>query len=353
MQLDLWYIQGESFHFGRHGMGQEESSIRFPSDSLFAALIARMAVLYGSDAVDQFVRPFKAGQPPFVLSSALPRAGDVLFFPPPQYRPDADESARKDGPGPKRLKRIKYVSQGVFQKLLGAETMAHLWDDLEKVDNNQLLLTSTELSSLPKSLREERNFWTFERRPHAALGRSTPNAQIFHTGRTVFNHDCGLWFGVRWFDPSPDMKARLETIFRELGDAGLGGERSRGYGKCCIALKRQLNLPDSTDNAPWLTLSRYLPKNSEETVQALKNKQASYRVETVQGWVNSPGQAKAQRRRTINVLTEGSVLGPVTSDVPGQMVDVRPHYDGQAHLDHPVWRNGFALAVGLTKEAAA
>ena len=90
MQLELWQITGEGFHFGRHGLEQEESGVHFPSDSLFAALVARMVALFGSTEVEEFGKAFLNGKPYFVLSSAFPRAGDVLFFPVPLRRQPLD-----------------------------------------------------------------------------------------------------------------------------------------------------------------------------------------------------------------------------------------------------------------------
>ncbi len=45
MQLESWTITGNGFHFGKHGLGQEQTYITMPSDSLFAALVSRMACM--------------------------------------------------------------------------------------------------------------------------------------------------------------------------------------------------------------------------------------------------------------------------------------------------------------------
>src|SRR5262245_2044132 len=83
MRVEVWKISGPSgFHFGRHGLGQEETLANMPSDSLFAALINRLALTAGAD-VEAFMKPFKDNDPPFVLSSTFPFAGAVLFFPVP------------------------------------------------------------------------------------------------------------------------------------------------------------------------------------------------------------------------------------------------------------------------------
>jgi hypothetical protein len=81
-------------------------------------------------------------------------------------------------------------------------------------------------------------------------------------------------------------------------------------------------------------------------MRAFEHPQAAYVVENVGGWVYSPTD-KNQRRRTVNVLAEGAVLGHTGRSMPGDVVDVQPDYDGKRPLGHAVWRSGLALAVGL------
>ena len=344
MQIEIWHVTGDSFHFGRHGLQQEESGAHMPSDSLFAALVARLAEIQGDDAVRAFGAPFLAGKPPFILSSAFPRAGTVLFFPPPLKHTPPDRSLA-DGPRPKDLKRVQFVSEGVFRRLLAGEQLAGMWAAVGKLHKSKVIYLPEEAAKLPAQVREGENIWKIERRSQVAIGRAVQNSQLYHTGRTVFHEDCGLWFGIRWLHPSADLRALIQMTFQELGDAGLGGERSRGYGTCQIEAKGSLELPEATSETLWITLSRYLPQDQAEA-HALLHEHAAFALETVRGWVTSPDNA-AQRRRAVNMLVEGSVLGPLPTQHPGQMVDVQPDYNGTRPLTHPVWRNGLALSVGL------
>ena len=95
-----------------------------------------------------------------------------------------------------------------------------------------------------------------------------------------------------------------------------------------------------------MTLSRYLPK--EDEVSALGHDSTAYSIKAVGGWVDSPTNM-GQRRKLVNLIEEGSVIGEKPPrDVPGQMVDVQPTYrSGSKPLGHEVYRNGFALAVGM------
>jgi hypothetical protein len=57
---------------------------------------------------------------------------------------------------------------------------------------------------------------------------------------------------------------------------------------------------------------------------------------------------RGQRRRPVNLMTEGSVFGPLDCAAPGRIVDVRPSYEGNPDpLRHAVYRCGIALAVSL------
>ena len=108
MQIQTCSIKGRRFHFGLHGMGQEETASSMSSDSLFAALVARLARSQGAQVVQEFMVPFLEGKPPFVLTSTFPLAGNVRFFPPPltSRRP----SGKSNG-DTKDLKRVDFVSE--------------------------------------------------------------------------------------------------------------------------------------------------------------------------------------------------------------------------------------------------
>ena len=345
MKMDIWHITGGGFHFGRHGLEREDSGVHFPSDSLFAAVVARLAVLYGDEVVKAFGAPFCEGKPPFVLTSAFPRAGDLKFFPPPLRR-RANSGGKEDGPRPKDLKRVQFVSEGIFHKMLAGHSLVEMLAETLKLQGKEVLYLPGEANSLPGVIRSGiEPIWVVGRRPHVKIGRRTQKSALFHIGRTAFAQECGLWFGVRWIDPQAEFIQHFGAALLELGDAGLGGDRSRGYGSCDIEKTGELELPPKSPDRHWITLGRYLPKDQGET-RSMMAGNAAYSIEKVHGWVTSPVNA-AQRRRAVNMLVEGSVLGPLENDPPGQMVDVQPDYDGNRPLQHPVWRNGYALAVGM------
>jgi CRISPR-associated protein Csm4 len=342
MNLETWEISGDGFHFGQHGLGQEETAVHWSSDRLWAALMARLAEQRGGAKVQRLADALREPQPPVAFSSLMLRVGKVRFFPAPM-RPPAENL--RQGVRPKDLKKLKWLSEEVFRQAIGGARL----DDLLSANCKHagLLMTKEELDSLPRSNQPGREkmpaerLWAVERRPRVAVSRVERQSQIFHTGRVTFAPGAGLWLAACWWDES--WKTSLTAALEDLAVSGLGGERSGGFGAATVARSEPLTLPEAA-GGPWVSLSRYLPRRDE--MSALMWMQASYTIEQVGGWIDSP-QDKNQRRRAVRLLSEGSVLGPVARRPPGDTVDVQPDYDGVRPLSHPVWRCGVALAVGV------
>lgn len=344
MLIQTWKISGNgSFHFGRHGLGQEESAAAMASDSLFSALVNRLAVSAGKEAVTAFMAPFESGQPPFALSSTFPFAGDVRLFPVPL----ASVISAAGGDDAKTFKSIQYVSEKIFVRLLQGERLRELHAGAFAPMRGRILISQDEKKLLPSAIREEKNaIWVVETRPRVTLDRTDEKSAIFFTGSTTFAKDCGLWFGISRPAPSASIETQLENLFAILADSGLGAERNVGYGLCTFKKGAGLDLPSAADK-PWINLSRYLPAENE--IGALQWANAAYRLVNVGGWLDSP-KLSGQRRRAVNLVEEGALLGPLSCAVPGMVVDVSPRYNINGELSSPVGhrviRSGMALAVG-------
>lgn len=335
MQIQTWRIQGGSFHFGRQGLGQEETRITFPSDSLFAALVARLALLEGNAAVEKFIQPFCEGKPPFVVTSTFPFADGVLFFPVPLTSLRVEKELPK-GVKFKSLKKVKYVSESIYRQLIAGRRLIDFADEKQ---NDSYWTLPDERENLPAKI------WVVERRPRVTVERDTNKSALYFTGGVTFAQKCGLWFGIRWLEADAALKKQVENLLADLGEAGLGAERSAGMGKAEIEPGAALELPAPTPADAWTNLSRCLPRENE--MKSFADPRAAYHIERVGGWLDSHVK-RGQRRRAVNMLTEGAVLGWTGSETPGRMEDVAPKYEkGDNPLGHPVYRCGIALAVGF------
>lgn len=349
MNLETWSLTGSTFHLGEQGLGQEQTRSFWSSDSLFAALVARLAVLEGPQAVEGWMQPFLQGRPPFLLTSLFPYAGGVRFFPIPLAALLPNESPPPGAIRPKDLKRARFVSESLYRQLLRGKPFAQAIADAVKLHGGEIWLSQDENRQLPPPpyKGEELRLWRIEKRPRVVVERASNLSNLFHTSAVHFTPGCGLWFGVQWQDAAP--RDRFLRLLHDLGQAGLGAERSAGYGKGEFKPTGDLQLPDP--DQMWTTLSRYLPR--QEEMPAFEEKRAAWKIEAVGGWLSSP-QKSGQRRRTLNFIQEGGTfsLPPGVQPPFGRLEDACPRYKQgpQFPVPHPVWRSGLAVAVGYGGE---
>ena len=218
-----------------------------------------------------------------------------------------------------------------------------------------LWLKSAEVSQLPQHLQRKpgrqhalRYLKIYANGPVArvTVDRIASSGGIFHTGQVRFAPDCGLWFGVDWYERA--VRQTFERNLYLLGDAGVGGERSVGYGSFEVNEADNLALPAALQGEPQIVLSRFHPSPGD--YPALTANGAAYNLVPVSGMLHSPDSA-AQPRKRLWLLGEGSVIYPATSAPWGDVVDVCPHYAAAGAPPHPIWRYGLALGAGL-KEVA-
>lgn len=364
---DLTFRGG--LHVGTRGVSLEEANDHLPSDTLFAAFVDAWRCL-GEDP-ELFARPFTGDSPdpPFLLTSAFPYAGQVRFFPMPPNLSLLLLSASIQTYG-KSIKRTRYLSQKLVGKALRGEKLdAYLFpkDEEDKtasqglaLQGGALWLSTEEHDLLPPALQREPDkrhalprlrVWQEARVPRVTVTRVDSSSTIYHAGRVSFAADCGLWFGINWRRPQEPVTGADVTyadavarILAYLQDEGLGGERSSGYGAFTCGTGAALALPDPMPGQPAWLLSRYHPRRAE-LPSALKHDHAAYSLTSVAGWLRS-FDVPDQRRKRLYLVEEGSIVCP--SDHPaGDVADVRPDYNGTAGVPHPVYRYGFGLAMGL------
>lgn len=352
-------------HIGTRGVNLEEAGVSIPSDTLFAALVD--VVNRAGEDVAAFAEAYLAN-PPFLLTSAFPFAGDVRFYPMPANLAGIFSPKTFDRYG-KTLNRIRYLSEGLLlEAAKGGPLDAWLFptDETETpksgvtLQSSALWLKVDEIQKLPKTFRREEKqrhalprlrVWAASQTPRVTLDRVNSSSSIFHAGKVEFAQDCGLWFGVRWRDAEAEFggrkfKAAFEQAIAILSKDGLGGERTTGYGAFAPSQNAPVSLPEPAAGGLMYLLSRYHPR-PEEIPQALADPRAAYRLTAVGGWLRTFGGA-SQRRKRLFLVDEGSLL---PGSVAGQVVDIRPTYKNAAGeevsgIPHPIYRSGLALGLG-------
>jgi CRISPR-associated protein Csm4 len=307
------------------------------------------------------------GDPPFLLTSAFPRAGDVRFYPMP-VSAGALFAAQEDGMKRKQLKRTRFLSERLFLRVLQGEKLDEWWpgalptaaDRGLFLQHGTLWMTREEVALLPKSVRvdgqsqrerpiaalAEVSVMAVDRIPHVAVDRVRSASDIYFVGRTFYAQECGLWFGVQWRHAHAligGIAARdlLDWLLQILGDEGVGGKRSSGSGHFSVThAPDEIEIGDLQPGAPAWLLSRVSPADAD-LPGLLQGEGAMYGTVSVAGWmVNSSG--RALRRKRVTLLQEGSWLTP-EGELFGRLADVRPA-EGATHA---VYRYGLGLGAGI------
>jgi CRISPR-associated protein Csm4 len=292
---------------------------------------------------------FIDGSAPLLLTSAFPKVGDVRFYPlpVPLQRWLSADFLRENR---KKVKKIRFVSEGIFRRMMNGERMDEWFREGGNgiaMQDGALRLTREEVPGLPRWIGEkgieDAKAFSVSTVPRVAVGRAHPQSTIFHAGRLVMAQGCGFWFGAVIRDDA--WEGWLETALSILADDGIGGERSAGHGGFEWARGQDVPLErEVAEGGYYVTLSRYHPRPSE-LPDALSDEGTGYELTSVGGWFRSLTGAD-QRRRRLWLAVEGSVLKATGGGPFGDVVDVKPVYDAGAY-HHPVWRYGLAFPAAL------
>lgn len=325
------------WRFGPASGARDRVDRVYHSDSLFSAITSAMERLGRFD--DWLAATALKGPEAEVrFSSGFPWQRSTLFVPPPRsvWPPPPSAKIRWEG--------VHFVPLQVVLSLLSEKPLN---EDQWTVDGASECLTPPD--------RPSSGPFRVGLRAAAAVDRLTGVTEPHATACLEFSPDAGLWFGVafanenardRWADA-------VKAAIRVLADSGLGGERSRGWGRA-----EQVEFADGdfpallspvlaeADDAPgdklWWLLSLFSPSDRD----AVDWRRGSYSLITRGGRVESAAGWGAEKELS-RMVAEGSVLF-AQNPPSGAARDVRP-----PGFSHPVFRSGIALAVSLPVQSKA
>lgn len=323
-------------HFGRQGIGLEETQETVPSDSLWSALINAFALMGEENDVLQEM----AGEsPPFVLSSLFPFGPDpddakkrLYALPRPMTFPAVEDTALLQRAG-KDLKKIRYLEPRHVLTWLDEKPMSS--QDLKLIQQSARRLARPWSSEAPEG------WFQTSLRPRVALDRSSQNSAIWWCGVVHFRPDAGLYGLVRVRDDP--WRARFEAALRLLGDMGLGGERTYGLGTFRVDgfVPLEEEWPELRQGQKILRrmlVSRYAPNPQE--LPELSSVLKAWDFEESRGFVVTGRYATSLKRKRLIFVKEGSVA---THALLGRVVDVTPDHAQALGLFHRVYRSGIGF----------
>lgn len=334
-------------HFGITGIGLEDATATWPSDSLFAALITQAGLLgtRGEDFIAAMTN--KNTPPPMRHSSLFPRIGSMLLLPRPMLELKFPKKEQRDSIG-KGFKKVRWLSPKLFQAVCEGRDLTEFHH--VTLQHSTVWVSADEAKTLPEpwAVKETSDegqraraaaapLWKVDSIPHVAVDRSSSASAYYEAGRVFFTNECGLALLVDYADEQ--QRPLFEQLLSMLGDSGIGGRRSIGYGQFTWAAGGDIEFSAQAPNRA-VTLSRFLPKDKGEVAQMSKS---LYQLVEVGGWAQSP-QGPTFMRKQVTMLAEGAVLPTALS---GQVIDVcSGKYTPKPN--HEIWRSGLALTVPAT-----
>jgi CRISPR/Cas system CSM-associated protein Csm4 (group 5 of RAMP superfamily) len=312
------------------------------SDTLYSAVTAAMLQLgWLEEWLDATAR--RSAGPAVRFTSCFPYAAGQLFAAPPR-------SLWPPAVSPKvRWSSARFVPLSLVDGLLAGDPLK---DDDWTVDGSSECLIPPG-GSAP---------FVVGYRSSAAVDRLGGPVAPHRAACLEFAPGAGLWAAAAFGgeEEKDRWTAPVEAAFRLLADSGIGGERSRGWGRSeapefLSGALEELILPrasaasptapgESAEPAPrpWWLLSLFVPAAGELVDWG----RGSYSILERGGRVESPAGSGALKK-VVGMVAEGSVL-VARGTVRGSAPDVAPD-----RFAHPVYRAGYAVALALPAETPA
>ena len=316
-------------HIGLGRSSYDSSASDLHSDTLSAAL-ASIKAQHGANS--QEIKTFLDS---FVLSSAFPFEGERYFLPLPLNIDRILIDGNDDVNYRKKLKSIRFVESSVWKEFLSA--------GMPSISGTQIqdeFVTSINDKDFVAPYKKQ----VVQRVAVSRSGEQASSPFFFEWCFFDKLHNAGLYVIA---DASREVVEELEILFQELGEVGIGTDKTVGGGQFEVSTD-SIELPSGqADN--WISLSLYIPSSDEWP--KLKMDSSYYNIQKRGGYLAGSSAAPFRHlwKKSVYMLEEGSVLNAEV--LPrGQIVDLRPDWN-DAEL-HPVYRSGKSLFIPINLKNA-
>ena len=300
------------------------------SDTLFGLICWAIREVFSEARLVELLEAFAAGQPPFLISSAFPRAKDgTPFLPRPQLQPPqpVGELSQEEAQRLKQYKRLRYIPAEHFNQFLQggySERSYYASGDWREVE-------------VPAPQRTDRWRSTIDR-----LSGTTDGEGTLFAG-TEYRAAGSLYFLL-----DGDEAELVENALRFLEDFGWGGGNSSGYGHFAATVgESPLGEPVAAPDR-FVTLSLYHPRPEE--LRHFRTGEAWYELTVRKGKVGGHFLSAGDFwKRSVLMFAPGSTFSAMAErQVYGRNPIVKGRRDG---LPFDVQQFGYAFAVGMKPAA--
>ncbi len=314
------------FHVGTGKENYDFSAAELHSDTLSAGLAA-LAIQQNKieeNEVENFIDSFK-------ISSAFPFWNDWLFLPKLQSHTDITIAGKEEFEYRKKIKKVTFIESQLWGKLIQGEKI--------EVQENQVagpFLLPVEEDKFDSDEILQSHIHQRVSIPHDR----TKNPEPFFFEWKYLHQDAGLYAIVDVDDEKFDF---IFKLFQELGEYGIGTDKSVGGGKFEVE-KGKITIDDITDFNAQVLLSLYIP--IAEELDALRPSEANYSLLLRGGYMSGSNQEKFRhlRKKSVYMFNVGSTF-PLTQELKGTIVNLAPEWNDPAM--HPVYRSGKPIVIRI------
>lgn len=307
-------------HIGKGKDTYDVSSSNLHSDTLIAALAAMKAQKGQTDHLDEFMTSF-------ALSSAFPYSGQSYFLPKPIGKLNIRIRNKEEYGYRKILKNIKFIEHSIFASLAKGEC--------KEIDE-----TAIQGSFIVDAKEKWEQPYKSQVNQRVSVSRDGGDAIPFFFDWKYFNQNAGLYCLT---DATSELLEEILSLFRQLGETGLGTDKNVGGGKFDVEAD-EIELTTVHDANATMLLSLYLPM--EEEMDKLQLDQSRYSL-VLRGGYMAGSDIETFRhlwKKSVYMFDVGSVF-PTNQPLKGKIVNLSPDWNDE-HM-HSVYRGGkpFCLPV--------
>jgi CRISPR type III-A-associated RAMP protein Csm4 len=271
-------------HIAEQGFAEESTASLVRSDTLMSAICSIVSMVYSPENIPLVLDGVR-------LSSSTPYIGKRIFF----YKP-LNATVPPDyvhGTELKKFKRVRYVEQSLFEKILQGHT-----PDYSALSYCQDCVGE-------QSFDQEKYSSAFEI-PRVVIDRITNATNLFNFGEVHFADNAGLCILAEFASIKAEKVFR--TALRVLADHGIGADRANGKGLFTLTEESMsLALPDNPTGA--LLCGLLSPLESDLALCNIAHPKTGYDIVTRSGWVSGT----PHRRQKQRMFAEGSVIATHTA----------------------------------------
>ncbi len=292
------------------------STYRTPlrSDTLFGLLMWGIHEIHGDEVVEELIELFRNGEPPFLISSAMPFSeegdGMQLFFPKPLI-PLNCELKMEQMDQYKNFKKLIWLPQSVFEELCsGNLSMFEFFNDLEWFPHKEIPYWKGAPIPQPRVKTQTVMHNVIDRLSSSAGGEA---GNLFGTEESIIKRG-GLFFLMEVL--RDDLLNLLEGVFQFYHHIGFGGDASIGKGSFEFEISDYTQNFSNPSANSLMNLSLYLAKK-EELIEFRKQSDFLwYQMEMRKGKVGGKLFVTDNVwKKSVNAFREGSCFPKIPNHI--------------------------------------